>query len=114
VSILPNFAQPYRFVQNATIEKFVNGPWDVDVARWQVLLRRYWAKYVSWLPKLIGALSTGKDRAPPNDTPYGWWMFFISSHRDFAAASMSAVRRFQITYFGRYRCHRPCPPQSQS
>lgn len=108
--MLPAFAQPYRFVQNGTIEKFAAGKQDEEVRSWKVLLRRYWARFIIWLPELRRVLSDGKNRGPPDNRPVEWWKFLVSQHGNFATATMAAVSTFRITFFGRYRCHQPYYP----
>ena len=109
VSILPAFAQPYRFVQNHIIGKFADGERDPEVMRWIVLLRQYWARFVMWLPELRRAVVDGNVRGPPEQDAVAWWQLLVSPHGDFTAATMASVSRFRITFFGRYRCHEPRP-----
>lgn len=104
-SILPSFAQPYRLVQNSTIEKYVAGVRDFDVSRWLGLLRRYWRRFTRSLPDLQSLVLADRGRAPPCDDPALWWRFLISGHSNFATATMVVVLRFGVTFFGRYRCH---------
>lgn len=110
VSILPSFAQPYRLVQNGTIEKFASGIYEVEVLRWFALLRRYWLRFVGWLPEMQRVIWKDQSRPPPECLPGEWWEFLVSEHGSFSAATMATVAVFQITFFGRYRCHQPRPP----
>ena len=110
VSVLPAFAQPYRLVQNGTIEKFAAGKYDQEVVRWIELLRRYWARFVIWLPELRRVVWDDEERGPPDDDAADWWISLVSQHGNFAAATMASVSLFRITFFGRYRCHQPFHP----
>ena len=110
VSILPAFAQPHRIVQNITIEKFVAGEdCDPGVLRWSGLLRRYWQRFASWVPEMQRVMRGTAPRSPPGEAKE-WWNLLHSNRVDFSAATQTSVSIFQITFFCRYRCHRPNPP----
>jgi hypothetical protein len=52
-SLLPAFVQPYRFVQNGTIENYVRGdPLPDEVTRHLDLLAQYWKRFCRWLPEI--------------------------------------------------------------
>ena len=113
VSLLPGFAQPYRFVQNRTIESYVGGkPFPDEVSRHLDLLSQYWRRFRIWLPELERTLGHALERAPPK-APIKAWRFLLSSHGDLASATRTLVTTFQITPFGRYRCHRPNGPEEK-
>ena len=110
VSLLPSFAQPYRFVQNCTIEKYVRGnPLPDEVSRHLDLLAKYWRRFCLWLPELERTLGHALGRAPPRD-PVAAWRFLLEFHSDFGSTTQNLVTAFQITPFGRYRCHHPNGP----
>jgi hypothetical protein len=107
VSLLPAFAQPYRFVQNRTIEIYVRGnPFPDEVSRHLDLLSQYWKQFRRWLPELEHTLGYAPGRAPPND-PFAAWRFLMENHGDLGSTTRNLVAAFQITPFGRYRCHHP-------
>ena len=113
VSVLPGFAQPYRFVQNRTIEKYVRGnPLPDEVLRHASVLAQYWRRFRIWLPVLERTLGHALKRAPPND-PFTAWGFLLGAHGDLASTTQNLVTGFQITPFGRYRCHRPNGPEEK-
>ncbi|MCE0497997.1 MAG: DUF6431 domain-containing protein [Methylacidiphilales bacterium] len=113
VSVLPGFAQPYRFVQNRTIEKYVRGnPFSDEVVRHLDLLSQYWRRFRIWLPELERTLGHILKRAPPND-PFTAWRFLLAVHGNLALTTQKLVAGFQITPFGRYRCHRPNGPEEK-
>jgi hypothetical protein len=107
VSLLPAFAQPYRFVQNRTIENYVRGnPFPDDVTRHLDLLSQYWKRFSRWLPELERTVGRALERAPPKDQ-LAAWRFLLAAHGDLGSTTQNLVAAFQITLFGRYRCHRP-------
>jgi hypothetical protein len=106
-SILPDFAQPYRFVQNRTIERFFNGEGSSDeVVRHSDLLSRYWRRFGIFLPEIDRSLGKALERAPP-DQPRAVWRVLVHLYEDLASVTNALVSAHQITLFGRYRCHRP-------
>jgi hypothetical protein len=108
VSILPSFAQPYRFVQNSTIERFVRGgPWTNDVIRCLPLLQIYWRRFVAWLPDLASSLEGNLPRPPPIGDAHGWWTALLVLHSGLSPTTVILVTSCRITVFGRYQCHRP-------
>lgn len=115
VSLLPHFAQPYRFVHNDTIEVYFNGERGRrDVRRLCGLLKFYWQRFADWLPELNRAIAKSFGRAPPSLHPISWWRFLIASMRTFARATRRLVSEFRITIFGRYACHQPFCATTQS
>ena len=113
VSLLPSFAQPYRFVQNCTIEKYVRGnPLPDEVSRHLDLLAKYWRRFCLWLPELERTLGHALGRAPPRD-PIAAWRFLLEPHSDLGSTTQNLVTAFQVTPFGRYRCHRPNGPEEK-
>jgi hypothetical protein len=111
ISILPSFAQPYRLIQNSTIERFVRGgPWTNDVVRLLPLLQLYWKRFVTWLPEVDRTISGSLPRPPPISEPMDWWVSLLNAYEDLGTTTLKLVSIFQITLFGRYRCHRPNPP----
>jgi hypothetical protein len=111
VSLLPSFAQPYRFIQNRTIEIYSFGqPFPDEVNRHLDLLSRYWKRFCLWLPEIERTLGHALERAPPIDQLKAW-RFLLAAHGNLAATTQNLVAAFQITPFGRYRCHRPNGPK---
>lgn len=111
VSLLPDFAQPYRVVRNETIERYFAG--DVgraDVRRWSELLDRYWQRFVIWLPELRMVAAVIFGRGPPASRPRKWWSSMVAVAGDLAGATWRLVSEVRVTIFGQYRCHRPNPP----
>jgi hypothetical protein len=106
-SILPAFAQPYRFVQNRTIERFFSGEaFSDEVIRHLDLLSQYWRRFGIFLPVIERSLGKALERAPPGQ-PRASWRILVNLYGGLALATKNLVTAHQITPFGRYRCHRP-------
>jgi len=106
VSLLPNFAQPYRLVRNETIQKFFDGDHHSnDVRRWDYLLRRYKRRFCNWFPKLLLRVATCLGRPPPMNAADGFWTMFKKWWGPLAIATERLVSGFWVTAFGVYRCH---------
>jgi hypothetical protein len=107
VSLLPNFAQPYRFVQNRTIERFFSGePFSDEVMRHLDVLSQYWRRFCVFLPDIERSLGNALERAPPGQSRAAW-RILVHRYEDLASVTQHLVTAHQITPFGRYRCHRP-------
>jgi len=104
-SILPSFAQPYRLVQNCTIhDYFETGSADRSCP-WVTILRNYWNRFLRWLPELWRAFANGPYRAPPFNSGPEAWAALRKSVGNLERITEFLVVEFQITPFGRYRCH---------
>jgi hypothetical protein len=111
VSLLPDFAQPYRLVRNETIERYFARDLDRgDVRRWSELLGRYWRRFTIWLPALRRAAAVIFGRGPPASRPQKWWLFMVTPTRNLASLTVRLLAEVRVTIFGRYRCHYPSPP----
>lgn len=106
VSILPSFAQPYRLVQNATVEAFFHGPpYPMDVTRWVSQLHKYWKKFLIWIPEIDSVLGSTLGLSPPHACGNEWREVLAAAHGEVDVCTERLVSSFQITLFGRYRCH---------
>ena len=113
VSILPSFAQPYRVVQNTTVEKFFQGPpYGTDVTWWVAPLRRYWKKFLIWIPELDSVLGSTLGLSPPYTAGNEWRAVIAAAYGEVDVCTECLVFHFRITLFGRYRCHEAKPPQT--
>ena len=108
VSLLPAFAQPYRLLHNRTIHRFFCGDKEEeDVKPWLALLRRYWKRFSWWVTR-DGAVPRSRfDHSPQPRSPAAWWAAVVALFGSLIVATKSLVTDFQVTLFGRYRCHRP-------
>lgn len=106
-SILPSFAQPYRFVQNTTIDRYFKGDFlSSEILRHWDLLSQYQRRFERFVPELIRLTARTSERAPPYQLS-AVWRSLVSIHGDLSFATEFLVSAHQITPFGRYRCHRP-------
>lgn len=107
-SLLPAFAQPYRLVRNRVIDRYFFGERaDPEVLRWAILLGRYWRQYEIWLPHLAGIVGDSLGLSPPVSNSIEWWNTINGAWGDVSDTTDHLVSTFQVTIFGRYRCHRP-------
>jgi hypothetical protein len=107
VSILPSFAQPYRLVENETIDQFFSGgPWD-RVVPWQGLLNKYWNRFTNWIPEIEKILGPVAERSPPQGAAMEWWQVLAERFGDVNETTRHLVSVHRITLFGKYSCHQP-------
>lgn len=110
VSCLPSFAQPYRLVNNQTIEHYFNGQTTrLDVQRNEARLRRYWRGFEKWAPRLRKRLGSALGRAPPWEKAEALWQRLMGAYKTFNTCTRHLVLDFQSTCFRVYLCHQPRP-----
>ncbi|MEK7751346.1 MAG: DUF6431 domain-containing protein [Acidobacteriota bacterium] len=108
VSCLPDFAQPYRLINNATTQKFFRGATAAnDVQRNRDNLRRYWQRFVRFAGDLRQTVGCALGRAPPQEPAAGLWQRILAKYQTLANATRQLVGAFQVTCFGKYGCHSP-------
>ena len=108
VSLLPDFAPPYRMVNNTTTQKFFNGDTtSTDVQRNRDTLRRYWRRFVDMAGCLRQIVGCSLGRAPPKEPAAGLWQRILAKYRTLANATRNLVSDFRTTCFGKYLCHQP-------
>jgi len=108
VSCLPDFAQPYRLINNPTIQKFFNGDRESrDVKRNGDNLRRYWQRFVAMAGRLGQRIGCSLGRGPPKEPAAGLWQRILAKYRTLANATRHLVSEFKTTCFGKYDCHSP-------
>jgi len=113
VSILPSFAQPYRLIQNSTIDRYFSGDSPVDALWWQPLLKQYWKRFTKRLPELAHLIGSEVSRAPPYFNGVEWWKAIVAAFGDLESITTKIVGRYHVTLFGYYRCHSPISPKSR-
>lgn len=114
VSLLPQFAQPYRLVCNHLISAYFSGRRkSLAVIHWEAPLRQYWKRFLFWLPVLAKTIDHQYGRPPPISEPATWWYFLVHQHRGLNRTMPRLLRDFQITPFGRYSCHKPVLAEQQ-
>jgi hypothetical protein len=108
VSCLPDFAQPYRVLNSATVEASFRGECERhDVLRNEELLRRYWRRFVEFSARLRELLGGGFGRAPPGEKAEALWRRLLAACKTLAECTCRLVQDFRTTCFGIYRCHQP-------
>ena len=110
VSMLPAFAQPYRVVRSETINVFVVKTHRMETVHWEETLRRYWRRFLKWLPELSRIIGSYYGLAPPITEPKAWWVFITHACGGLEKATMNLTRIFSVTLFGKYRCHSAVAP----
>jgi len=112
VSILPSFAQPYRLIQNSTIDRYFGDASPADALWWQPLLEEYWKKFTGWIPELARVIGSQLPRSPPHSDAHGWWIGIVATFGDLELTTQAIVSRYGMTLFGRYKCHSPAASTS--
>jgi hypothetical protein len=108
VSCLPDFAQPYRLVNSASVEAGFEGQADrPDVQRWAVLIAAYWRRFEEHLASLIGAVGPAFGPLPLKATAAEFWGQLKRACGGLATATRQLVNQFRTCLFGTYRCHQP-------
>lgn len=110
VSCLPQFAQPYRVVNNDTVQAGFNEQRTrPDVQRWQSLIDAYWRRLEQHLPDLVRRLGSAFGALPVNLTAAVFWTQWLQISRSLAAGTRQLVTHFRTCLFGTYRCHQRQP-----
>lgn len=110
VSCLPSFAQPYRAINTCTIEAGFNEQLQQrTVPHWDTLLRSYWRRYESHLPRLLQQVGNAFGAVPLKPTGGGFWKQLLRQGGGLADATEQLVHQFHTCLFGTYRCHQRRP-----
>ena len=107
VSCLPDFAQPYRPVQNQTIEAGFQGKDEPHVQRWSGLIRGYWKRFERHWPRLQRRVGAAFGRCTPEATARQFWERLLGACGSLTTATRQLVHDFRETLFATYRCHQP-------
>jgi len=107
VSCLPDFAQPYRPVNNQTIEDGFQGKNQPHVQRWASLIRGYWKRFERHWPQLRVRVGSAFGRGAPNATARQFWESLLKACGSLTTATRQLVHHFRITLFATYPCHQP-------
>ena len=105
VSVLPSFAHPYRLVAAVTIGQFFSGTIAALNTKWVPLLMQYEVRVDCWLPSIESILRSMVAVLPQGINLQGWWSILKDSLGELDLLTQTLVARFQVTLFGRYRCH---------
>lgn len=107
VSILPSFAQPYRIIRNTAIHRFFSGNLLADDLSWLHLLGQYRIRFQRWIPEIDDTLGSHLGRSPPHLAIKEWWSLLTAVLGELSELTQKLATEYQITLFGRYRCHSP-------
>jgi hypothetical protein len=106
VSCLPSFAQPYRALNTETIEAgFDERLQERTVPHWDSLVRSYWRRYESHLPRLLQQVGNAYGAVALRPTGGGFWKQLLGQCGGLAEATKQLVHQFHTCLFGTYRCH---------
>ena len=106
VSCLPDFAQPYRAINTATIAAGFSGQaqtWEVQ--HWGSAIESYWKRFEGHLPTLVRQVGNAFGPVPVPPTAKGLWQQLLGQCGDLAGATRQLVLEFHTCLFGTYRCH---------
>jgi len=114
VSCLPDFAQPYRAVNSATIAAGFSGQTQSReesraVHHWGTAIAGYWRRYQRHLPALLCIVGNAFGALPLQPTAREFWNVLLARCGDLASATRQLVQRFHTCLFGTYRCHQRRP-----
>jgi len=117
VSCLPDFAQPYRAINTATIAAGFGGQTQRrEVQHWGTTIRGYWRRYQAHLVVLLRQVGNAFGPVSLAPTAQGFWEQLLKHGGDLAHVTRQLVHQFHTCLFGTYRCHqrRPLPANSGS
>lgn len=106
ISCLPDFAQPYRAVNTATIEAGFGGQTQKrEVAHWGSAIGSYWRRFQGHLPVLLRQVGNAFGALSLQPTAREFWEQLLGHCGDLASATRQLVHQFHTCLFGTYRCH---------
>ena len=110
VSCLPDFAQPYRAVNTATIAAGFNGQTQKrEVEHWGTAIAVYWRRFAGHLPALVRSVGNAFGPLPLSPTATDFWKQLLGRCGGLAGATRQLVSQFHTCLWGTYRCHQPRP-----
>ena len=111
VSLLPDFAQPYRLLENELIEDFFFGRTNPFLQCWSDLLKSYQKRFERWYSELSSVVGFSLGRAPPgigcSGQEYFKWLVDACGN-SLKNATRTLTKRLKISIFGCYKCHLNC------
>jgi len=106
VSCLPDFAQPYRAVNTATVEAGFNGdPSSRSVQHWGSLIEVYWKSFTRHLGLLLRTVGSAYGRCPPHPNAEDFWQKLKGACDGLPTVTRELVDKFRTCLFGTYQCH---------
>jgi len=105
ISCLPDFAQPYRVVNSATVQAGFNQERTKEVQHWGWLIEAYWKKLSAHLEDLLRAVGSAFGPCPVPVGPKEFWDLLLEECTHLGAATQRLVQEFGTCLFGHYKCH---------
>lgn len=114
ISCLPDFAQPYRAVNTATVAAGFSGQGQSrEVQHWGTAIAAYWRRFQGHLLRLVQQVGNAFGPVPLAPTARGFWQQLLGHCGDLAAATRQLVHQFHTCLFGTYRCHQHRPVHTE-
>ena len=111
VSLLPDFAQPYRLLASELIEDYFFERANRHLDSWLELLKSYRKGFEAWYEKLSAIVGFSLGRAPPgldsNAAEYFKWLVGACGNC-LKNVTRTLTKRLKVSTFGRYQCHLNC------
>ena len=111
VSLLPDFAQPYRLLESELIEDSFLGRANRFLQTWSDLLQSYRKGFEHWYHELSSVVGFSLGRAPPgiecSASEYFKWLVDACGNC-LKSATRTLTKRLKVSIFGCYQCHLNC------
>lgn len=111
VSLLPDFAQPYRLLETQLIEDSFLGRENRFLQTWSDLLQSYRKRFERWYGELSSIVGFSLGRAPPgigcSGQEYFKWLVGACGNC-IRKATRTLTKHLKVSIFGRYQCHLNC------
>ena len=111
VSLLPDFAQPYRLLENEFIEDFFFGRPNQFLQCWSDLLKSYQKRFERWYGELSSVVGFSLGRAPPGIecSASEYFKSLVDACGNcLKSATRTLTKRLKVSIFGCYKCHLNC------
>ena len=111
VSLLPDFAQPYRLLESELIEDSFFQRTNEFLQSWNDLLQSYRKRFERWYGELSSVVGFSLGRAPPgmecSASEYFKWLVDACGN-SLKNATRTLTKRLKVSIFGCYKCHLNC------
>lgn len=108
VSLLPDFAQPYRLLASELIKDYFLGRANQFLECWLELLKSYRKRFEAWYKRLDNLVGFSLGRAPPGPgssaAEYFKWLVGACGNC-LKKVTRTLTKRLKVSTFGRYQCH---------
>ena len=108
VSLLPDFAQPYRLLASELIEDYFLQRANGFLDAWLDLLKSYRKGFEAWYERLSAIVGFSLGRAPPglgsSAAQYFKWLVGACGNC-LKRVTRTLTKPLKVSTFGRYQCH---------